>query len=102
MEAINQLKSLRDEALERLQANPDYKLLTSLDELIVDLESFNKTSRPTFKVVDDESDSEVEADQTKDAVEEAFEQITAELESENLGSENSEAEEGSRPFASFN
>lgn len=38
MEHIKQLKSIRDEALTRLQTNPDYKLLTSLDSLIVELE----------------------------------------------------------------
>lgn len=38
MEHIKQLKNIRDEALTRLQSNADYKLLTSLDSLIVELE----------------------------------------------------------------
>lgn len=38
MEHIKQLKSIRDGALSRLSNNTDYKLLTSLDELIVELE----------------------------------------------------------------
>ena len=39
MEQIIQLKTMRDEALVRLQNNPDYKLVNSLDALIQDLES---------------------------------------------------------------
>lgn len=38
MEQIKQLKTIRDEALNRLQTNPDYKLLTSLDSLIIELD----------------------------------------------------------------
>lgn len=38
MHNIQQLKSIRDEAFQRLQTNPDYKLLTSLDSLIIELE----------------------------------------------------------------
>ncbi len=40
MEQIEQLKSMRDAAQERLRANPDFKLKNSLDALIDDLESF--------------------------------------------------------------
>ena len=39
MEQIIQLKTMRDEALVRLQNNPDYKLVNSLDALIQDLET---------------------------------------------------------------
>jgi len=39
MEQIEQLKTMRAAALERLAKNPDYKLVNSLDALIVDLES---------------------------------------------------------------
>ncbi len=39
MEQIIQLKTMRDEALERLQNNPDFKLVNSLDALIRDLEA---------------------------------------------------------------
>lgn len=38
MEQIKQLIEMRDAALARLQSNPDYKLVTSLDALISDLE----------------------------------------------------------------
>lgn len=38
MEQINQLKTMRDDAFIRLQSIPDYKLLTSLDSLIIELE----------------------------------------------------------------
>lgn len=38
MEQIKQLIEMRDAALTRLQSNPDYKLVTSLDALISDLE----------------------------------------------------------------
>ncbi len=40
MEQIDQLKSMRDAAQVRLQANPDFKLKNSLDALIDDLEAF--------------------------------------------------------------
>jgi hypothetical protein len=40
MEQIKQLKSMRDAAQDRLQANPDFKLKNSLDSLIDDLEAF--------------------------------------------------------------
>lgn len=39
MDQVNQLKSMRDEAWVRVKATPDYKLATSLDSLISDLES---------------------------------------------------------------
>ncbi len=39
MEQVIQLKTMRDEALARLQLNPDFKLVNSLDALIKDLES---------------------------------------------------------------
>ncbi len=39
MDQIEQLKIMRDEALARLQANPDFKLVNSLDSLITDLET---------------------------------------------------------------
>ncbi len=43
MEQIDQLKSMRDAAQVRLQANPDFKLKNSLDALIDDLEAFIAT-----------------------------------------------------------
>ncbi len=38
MEEIKQLKAMRDDAFIRLQSIPDYKLLTSLDNIIIELE----------------------------------------------------------------
>ena len=38
MQEVTQLKTIRDEALARLKNNPDYKLMTSLDSLIIELE----------------------------------------------------------------
>jgi hypothetical protein len=38
MEQIKQLKEMRDAAKARIEATPDYKLMTSLDALIADLE----------------------------------------------------------------
>ena len=101
MEPITQLKTLRDEALHRLQANPDYKLLTSLDNLIVDLESVSNPGRPKFMIVDEdrEDDEEVETPRT-DTAEEAFEKITAELETDEADDE--DEDEDHKTFASFN
>jgi hypothetical protein len=55
MEQIIQLKTMRDEALERLQNNPDFKLVNSLDALIRDLES---VLAPVASVVEVQADSE--------------------------------------------
>ncbi|MGI9351489.1 MAG: hypothetical protein ACR2O3_07990 [Rhizobiaceae bacterium] len=85
MEPIKQLKTLRDEALHRLQGNPDYKLLTSLDDLIIDLEGVTKTNRPKFMIIDevDETEDEPTLDSKEaDSVDEAFEKISAELDDE--------------------
>jgi len=38
MEQIKQLRQMRDAARARIEATPDYKLMTSLDALITDLE----------------------------------------------------------------
>lgn len=46
MEQIRQLKEMRDSALERLQANPDFKLVNSLDQLIGDLEEVVAAAQP--------------------------------------------------------
>lgn len=47
MEQIAQLKEMRDDALARLQYNPDYKLLVSLDRLIRDLDHLIKGEAPS-------------------------------------------------------
>ena len=90
MEAITQLKTLRDEALHRLQGNPDYKLLTSLDGLITDLEGFTKIDRPKFMIIDEDDETEDEPtldDGEVETVDEAFEKITAELDDEETENE---------------
>ena len=45
MTAIQQLKALRSDTLERLQNNSDYLLLTSLNLIIGDLEKIDKANR---------------------------------------------------------
>jgi len=78
MEHIKQLKSIRDEALTRLQTNPDYKLLTSLDSLIVELEGVTALAELAEKSV---SNKNANNDQlTKDKVEtldDAFDKLNA-------------------------
>lgn len=106
MEAINQLKTLRDEALQRLLANPDYRLLTSLDDLITDLESVTQGEQPKFRIVDDEKadleDEKIEqADsEISDTIEEAFEKIASDIGSEELTPEVNELDE-LKPIVSF-
>ncbi len=51
MEHIKQLKTIRDDALTRLQSNADYKLLTSLDSLIIELEGVTAIAELAEKTV---------------------------------------------------
>ena len=69
MEQINQLKTMRDEALLRLRSNPDFKLVNSLEALIEDLEK-----------VEDEMPS-IEAKDTKTEPEATYDPINNEYES---------------------
>ena len=78
MEHIKQLKNIRDEALQRLQSNADYKLLTSLDSLIVELEGVTAIAELAEKTVAKESSSK--PSDTKDEkgphpLENAFEKL---------------------------
>lgn len=73
MEQINQLKTMRDDALARLQGNQDYRLLTSLDQLIVDLETVATPSRSGFSVV------ETPKSPNHKSVDDVIEQMSAEL-----------------------
>jgi len=74
MEHIKQLKNIRDESLTRLQSNPDYKLLTSLDNLIVELEGVtaiaelaeksvtkNTISKPAMNIHDDKTTQDLDS-----------------------------------------
>ena len=104
MEAIEQLKTLRNDALQRLQGNPDYKVLTSLDNLLSDLESVTRSNRPTFMIIEEEEPEEANglaSDEDTDSVDEAFEKITAELEIDDDDDDEQE-DKGSRPIMSFN
>lgn len=67
MDQVNQLKTMRDDAWARIRAMPDYKLATSLDSLISDLESalVGKSSK-SGKSDSDKEESESASD---DAVE---------------------------------
>jgi len=87
MDAIHQLKTMRDEAHQRLQSNADFKVLNSLENLIGDLEKLGQVTRPQFTVVE-----EIEIDEPNDvtevsteAVEDALEQMTAEINGETEG-----------------
>lgn len=75
MEQINQLKTMRDEALTRLQANADYRLLISLDQLIVDLETVVQPPRNGFAIVD------AKGSKNHSKLDDMMEQMGAELES---------------------
>lgn len=74
MEQINQLKTMRDDALIRLQANPDYRLLTSLDQLIVDLETVVEPPRSGLSVISEKADH-----QQKAKVDDVIDKMNAEL-----------------------
>ena len=65
---------MRDDALIRLQANPDYRLLTSLDQLIVDLETVIDPSRGGLSVISTKAES-----QSKVKVDDVIEKMNAEL-----------------------
>ncbi len=79
MQQVTQLKSIRDEALTRLQNNPDYKLMTSLDSLIIELEGVTALAELAEKSVTKETTSNVITSQKlkKDtqAIDEAFENL---------------------------
>lgn len=103
MEAIQQLKTMRDDALGRLKTNPDYRLLVALDDLITDLEALPKPDRPKFTIVDDQDGNKEPDSKSNDALadnsmEEAFEQISAEIAGEVDHMENDEL---TRPAVSF-
>ena len=100
MEAINQLKTMRNDALSRLQSNTDYRLLTSLDNLIVDLETMSRNIRPKFMIVDDAPEDKTAADSSllsDSDVEKAFGNLTSELNDEETDSE----ETSDKPVVSF-
>jgi hypothetical protein len=80
MQEVTQLKTIRDEALARLKNNPDYKLMTSLDSLIIELEGVSALANfaENNVVVTDKpqtlgSSKKLEKD-TK-AIDEAFEKL---------------------------
>ena len=82
MEQIKQLKQMRDEAFARLQTNPDYKLLTSLDDLIVDLEGVTAIAELAEKSVAEElsktsgkQDGDKGAKKTADSLDAAFDKL---------------------------
>lgn len=75
MEHIKQLKAIRDSALTRLQSNSDYKLLTSLDNLIVELEGVAAMAELAEKSVASSLTSK-ENDKSTQTLDKAFEKIT--------------------------
>lgn len=76
MEQVNQLRTMRDEALTRLQTNPDYRLLTSLDQLIVDLETVMQGPKFGLSVV---NATEKNAPPLKTSVDDVIAQMGEEL-----------------------
>lgn len=87
MEQIIQLKTMRDEALVRLQNNPDYKLVNSLDALIQDLESvLLPTVGASSSLVSDETTS---AD-AQSSAEENSEESIVEIETAGIDDDTSE------------
>ena len=89
MDEVKQLKTIRDDALLRLHANPDYKLFVALDTLITELEEIIAviSAGPELKVVEttDESskqDEEGEEETAYEDVDDAFDKISAELDGE--------------------
>ena len=77
MQQIKQLKTIRDEALSRLQTNPDYKLLTSLDSLIIELEGVTALAELAEKSIT--STATIKAEGTKekaDTLEQAFDKLS--------------------------
>ncbi|MBO6816632.1 MAG: hypothetical protein JJ891_17385 [Rhizobiaceae bacterium] len=89
MEQINQLKKMRDEALGRLQFNPDYKLLISLDRLIREIEQLlNDPSKHASSSVTSTSSSSHSSDTKKAAsdIDAAFDKIANDLKEEVEGS----------------
>ena len=100
MEALEQLKTLRSEALHRLQFNADYKLFTSLDNLIVDLESTSQPARPKFMIIDeDDGVEEGPALENSESIGEAFEKIAAELDEDEATT--ATADKDLQPIVSF-
>lgn len=54
MQAIDQLKTMREAAHDRLETNPDYRLMVSLDALIVDLEEIGKIEAKISEITETE------------------------------------------------
>lgn len=86
MQQIRQLKAIRDEALTRLQANPDYKLLTSLDSLIVELEGVTELAELAEKsVAKDTSAKTPNAKERSDTLDQAFDKLNTAKKSNGTG-----------------
>ncbi len=111
MQQIDQIKLIRDEAMERLQSNLDYKILVTLSNLIADLEDVatgshldtggitkldvytndseqTETDDPDLDetVIEEEVVATADADDRRESVDRAFEKISNDLQPENLDS----------------
>ena len=94
MEQIKQLKQMRDDALSRLQNNPDYKLFVSLDRLIREMEQLVASSTraagnsmmqsiPATPSTTKSSDTvTTTASKNSSEIDKAFDSIASELQSE--------------------
>ncbi len=91
MEQINQLKTMRDAALARLKSSPDYKLVSSLEELIVELEAMiapnsddtsDSSSDAIFESADEDdeaSEGNIDESSVEDALASALEEDTLDI-----------------------
>jgi len=81
MEQIKQLKTIRDDALGRLHNNPDYKLLTSLDTLIIELEGVTALAELAEKSVSQQITSKTpnakEDDKKPQSLDQAFDKLNS-------------------------
>lgn len=103
MHPISQLRSMRNAAEKRLENNSDYRLMVSLDELIVDLEEVGKLElqdneqsqtwvNPQLQVVNDREQEMI------DDVDETFDHLAAE---NAYGDADEKGEDPAVPLGSF-
>lgn len=74
MEAIEQLKTMRDQARARIEALPDYKLMTKLTTLIEEMEGTLAGSPETSAAAGSESAEEEEASEDESPISDAHSQ----------------------------
>ena len=103
MHPISQLKSMREAAERRLGSNPDYRLMVSLDSLIVDLQEVGKLDLKSWD--NEEAWAEPKVEAVNDHYElptgtrdEVFDHLASEV---SLEDDLEEDEETDQPAVSF-